>query len=468
MTIWTPALKGNPGPRYLSIAEALAEDVASGRLAAGARLPTHRELADRLGVTVGTVSRAYAEAARRGLISGEVGRGTFVRRLVSEQPSALPQHWSVPEGFVDLSVNHPPEPAGGLMEAALQATLATLSRRERLADLLGYPPEGGAPGHRQAGAAWIARSGLEVPPQQVLVTSGSQHAMTAIFAALLRPGDLVVTEAVTYPGLKALAGLLHMRLQGLAWDQHGLRPDALAAACRTGSVKAVYCVPTLQNPTATVMPEPRRRENAAIARAQGVMIVEDDVHGPLVPDCPRPIAAFAPESSLFLAGTAKSLAPGLRIGYLAAPAAFVSRLAAGIRATTWMASPLTAEIASLWIADGTADRILEGRRKATAERRRVLDAVVGARAERSHPAASHVWLPLPEPWRAESFADELHRRGVAVTPASAFAVARGAAPQAVRICLGAARDLAALESGLRILAETLQGMPAEAPLPAGP
>jgi DNA-binding transcriptional MocR family regulator len=233
-------------------------------------------------------------------------------------------------------------------------------------------------------------------------------------------------------------------------------------------VRAIYCVPTLQNPTATVMPEARRREIAGIARTHGVMIVEDDVHGQLLPERPRPLAAFAPESSLFLTGTAKSLAPGLRIGYLHAPAALVPRLAAGIRATTWMAAPLMAEIATLWIRDGTADRILEGRRRETADRRRVLDRVLGRAAVLSHPAASHVWLPLPEPWRAEPFADELQRRGVAVTPASAFAIARGAAPQAVRICLGPPRDVQTLEGALRTLAETLHGVPAEAPLPAGP
>jgi DNA-binding transcriptional MocR family regulator len=292
--------------------------------------------------------------------------------------------------------------------------------------------------------------------------------MTAAFTTLLRPGDLVITEALTYPGLKALAGLLHLRLQGLACDEHGMRPDAVAAACRAGAVKALYCVPNLQNPTATVMPEARRREIAAIAAAQGVLVVEDDVHGLLLPERPRPLTAFAPDTSLFLTGTAKSLAPGLRIGYLRAPAALVPRLAAGVRATTWMAAPLMAEIATSWIRDGTADRVLEGRRHETAARRRIFDGLLGPAAPASHPAASHVWLPLPEPWRAEAFAEELHRRGVAVTPAAAFVVARGSAPQAVRLCLGGAAGLRELEGGLRVLAETLRGVPAEALLPAGP
>src|SRR5215208_4622386 len=105
MTIWRPALRKGV-PRYLASTEALADDVAGARLAAGAQLPTHRDLADRLGVTVGTVSRAYAEASRRGLITGEVGRGTFVRGRAGGEPGV--SRPAEGDGTVDMSVNHPP------------------------------------------------------------------------------------------------------------------------------------------------------------------------------------------------------------------------------------------------------------------------------------------------------------------------------------------------------------------------
>jgi len=460
MTMWGPELKGRAGPRYLAIAEALADDVASGRLKSGSRLPTHRDLADRLRVTVGTVSRAYAEAAHRGLVSGEVGRGTFVRTPSYEYgpPTAEASH-----GLIDLSLNHPPttldEQRGGLLAKAL----ASLSRRADLARLLGYPPEGGALEHRAAGAAWIARAGLKAAPENVLVSSGSQHGMTAVFAALLRPGDLVLTEALTYAGMKALAGLLHLRLQGLPLDEHGLRPDALLAALRGGAAKALYCVPTIQNPTTAVMPEGRRKEIAAIARSHGVTIVEDDVHGRLHEDPPPPIAAFAPELTCYLTGTAKSIAPGLRIGFMLAPKALVPRIAAGIRATTWMAAPLMAEIASQWITDGTAEQIVKRKRQEAAARQRLAAAVFGRFHFQSHPAAYHLWLHLPEPWRSETFAEEARRRGVAVTPAQAFLVGRIATPHAVRLCLGAPADREQLEKGLRILAGILDSAPDSGP-----
>jgi len=455
--MWQPRLEGRSGPRYRAIAEAIAEDAVRGRLRPGSQLPTHRDLADRLGVTVGTITRAYAEAARRGIVTGEVGRGTFVRGGAGEL-AGFRFAAQAEAGLIDMSVNLPPAPPNPV---ALAQALTTIAAYSGLGSLLDYAPEGGSPEHREAGASWISRSGFEVPPDRVLVSSGSQLGMTAVLSGLLRPGDLVVTEALTYPGMKALASLLHLRLQGLAMDDHGLRPDALRAACRTGSVKALYCVPTLHNPTTSVMPEARRREVVAIARQHDVLIVEDDVHGSLLEDRPPPLAALAPENTVHLSGTAKTLAPGLRIGYVLAPKALVPRLAAAIRTTTWMAAPLLAEIASVWIRDGTADRIVAGNRKESAARHKLARSVLGRFQIQAHPAAHHLWLRLPEGRRSEAFTEQARRAGVAVTPAQAFAVSPGAAPRAVRVCLGVARDRAQLEKGLRILATVLDQGPGD-------
>jgi DNA-binding transcriptional MocR family regulator len=452
VTIWLPRLEGRGGPRYRAIADSLGDDIAAGRLAAGARLPTHRWLADQLGVTVGTVTRAYLEAARRGLLSGEVGRGTFVRQAVVDDTSGEPV-------TLDLAHNHPPMPALGPLSDVLQRTLATLAARPDLSSLLGYPADGGRPSHRDAGASWIERSGLRADPESVLVCGGSQHALTTVLATLFQPGDLLLAEAITYPGLKALANLLHIRLEGLPLDRDGLRPDALEDACGRGGARAVYVVPTIQNPTGNVMSEARRLEIAAIARAHGIAIIEDDIHALLPRERPRPIAAFAPERTYYLTSTSKTLAPGLRVGYILAPPGDAARLAAGVRATTWGAAPLMAEVVSAWIRDGTADALLEARRvEASARQALAAEALAGAEYE-AHPVGYHLWLHLPEPWRSESFAAQAARRGVTVTPAEAFVVGRGAAPHAVRLCLGAPRSREALTRGLRLVAETLAGAP---------
>jgi DNA-binding transcriptional MocR family regulator len=353
VTMWHPDLAGREGPRYLAIVDALAEDVASEALSSGSRLPTHRELAERLGVTVGTVSRAYGEAARRGLVSGEIGRGTFVRSGARAEED--PQEGA---GTIDLAENHPPEPATRPQRAALAASLAALPGRADFGRLLTYPAAGGNPEDREAGAEWIGRAGVKAAADRVLVCTGSQHGLTVVLATLLQPGDLLLTEALTYAGLKSVAGLLHLKVAGLPVDAHGLRPDALEAACRSGAARALYVIPTLHNPTTAVMPLERRREIVEIAERHGLAVVEDDVHGLLPEKRPVPLAALVPDRSYYLTSTSKTLAPGLRIAYVLAPPAMVPRLTDSLRATTWAVAPLTAAIASSWIESGTADAIL--------------------------------------------------------------------------------------------------------------
>jgi len=450
MTIWSPRLEGRKGPRYLAIVESIADDFASGQLRQGTRLPTHRDLADALGVTVGTISRAYAEAARRGLISGEVGRGTFVRGPVPET--------SADDGEVcDLSQNHPPEPAARPQRAALVRALASLTASGDVGRLLDYPAAGGGAADREAGAAWIARAGLEVSPDEVLVCTGSQHGLTIVLATLLEPGDVLLTESLTYAGLQPVAGLLRLRLRGLPIDGHGLRPDALAKACSEGGAKAVYLIPTLHNPTTAVMPEARRREIAAIARAHGLRIIEDDVHGLLATERPAPLATLAPERTYYLTSTSKTLAPGLRIAYVAAPPVDVPRLTASLRATTWAVAPLTAAVASLWIRNGTADAIVAARRlEARARQALARERLTGFDFD-AQPEAYYLWLRLPEPWRSDSFAAEARARHVLVTPAEAFGIGREQMPHAVRVCVGAARSRDTLARGLGTVAELLRG-----------
>lgn len=464
MTSWAPDLAERAGPRYLAIADAIGADAAAGRLLPGTRLPTHRHLADRLGITVGTVTRGYGEAARRGLVSGEVGRGTFVRHVAAS--ADLPLGAAEP-GLVDLSVNYPPVTAADERAPDLAKTLEQLSRRRDLGTLLRYPPEGGAAHHRAAGAEWIRRSGLHADPEDVIVSSGGQHGMTAVLGGILRPGDLVVTETLTYPGLKSLANLMHVRLNGLAMDRQGVRPDSFEAACRAGGVKALYCVPTLHNPTSAVLPEERRRAIAAIARDHDVLVVEDDVHGRLLENGPRPLSTFAPERSVYLTGTAKTVAPGLRVGFIHAPRPLLPKLARAIRATTWMAAPLMAEITAQWIENGTAEEWLRRHRAEAAARQRLAGKFLDGLAWEAHPASYYVWIHLGDHWRAETYAAEARRQGIGVIPASVFQVGRSSG-EAVRVCLGPARDHRELERALGTLASLARGGDAAAAFAAGP
>ena len=458
---WIPDLRQAKGPIYLAIADAVGSDVRSGDLRPGERLPTHRDLAKHLGVNVTTVSRAYAEAGRRGLTEGEVGRGTFVRRR-ERNSTRLETGESTASRRVDFHFNLPAGEPSILDAQTILEELATSDHSRFLHT--GYTTAGTAE-HRAVGAEWIGRSGLSADPARILVCGGAQHAMTITFASLAGPGDLILTEELTYPGMKALASVLGLRLHGLAMDSQGLLPEAFEAACRKSSPKALYCMPTAQNPTGVVMGESRRREVADIARRYGVAIVEDDTYRYLCPEPPAPLSSFAPEASFFLTGTSKNLTAGLRIGYLqapegeATPGALLARLEGNVAALTWMAAPLMAEIASRWIRSGQADEMVAWKRREAVARRRMFDSLLCASHTDSHPGSSHVWLPLPRPWRGEDFVTQAARRGVALTAAEAFVVGRASAPHAVRICLGTPPSRDQVEEGLAVLRDMLAGAP---------
>ena len=446
---WTPAIERGQGPLYLAIADRIGADIAAGRLAAGARLPPQRVLADLLGIDFTTVSRAYAEAARRGLVRSRVGQGTFVRPPLA---AATP-------GGVDLSMNLPPRFEDAALERRLAQSAGLLEESGGLDLLLRYQEPGGALADREAGAQWLAGRVPGLVAERVVVCPGAQGALAATLGLLAAPGETILAEALTYPGFRSLAAQLRLRVAGVAMDAEGIVPGALDAACQTVSPKALYCTPVLQNPTTATMSLARRQQIVAIARRHGAPIIEDDAYGLLPRAAPPALAALAPELVYYIGGLAKVLSPALRIAYLAAPdARQAQRVAAGIRATAAMASPLTAALATRWIGDGTALAVLGAIRAETAARRALAAQYLPEFAARSQPDSFHLWLALPPAWTRADLAGRLRAMGIGVVVSDAFAVT--SAPEAVRIGLGAARTRRELAIGLQAIADLLSQPPA--------
>jgi DNA-binding transcriptional MocR family regulator len=449
MTIKLPPRGQRSGPIYQAIADAIGREIEAGRLKPGARLPTQRVLARQLGVTLTTVTRAYVEAQRRGLLSGEVGRGTFVR------PSALeieaPEH-----GVLDLAVNAlMPLP---YMEE-LADRLATAVPRSAGARIFGYQPHAGARHNRAAGSAWIGWTGLDAPIDRTVVTGGGQHAILVSLMALAKPGDEILVEEFTYPGITDLAGHLHLQLRTVALDRDGIVPESLDEACRTGHPTALYCIASFQNPTAAVMPHDRRNAIAQIAIKHRLTVIEDDVFGFLAPDV-KPLATYLPDDQVFyITSMAKSIAPGIRIGYLLAPASAVERLSVSVLRTMVNAAPAMAELSTSLITDGVAGRIAEWKRKEIAERQTIATRVLAGLDFRSQPNSPHVWVRLPEPWRTEAFVARARHRGILLNSAESFAVGHQTDVQAVRITLGPPSTRSALEDGLAEIVRMLSRVP---------
>ncbi len=458
MTMWTPDISGRTGPRYKAIADALAEDVASGRLATGDRLPTHRELAEQLDLTVGTVTRAYAEAERRGLLRGEVGRGTFVWADDDRFDPLLEPAREADAGLIDLGLNLPLDCEG----PDLAEVLRELGNRTDLDLLLSYQPFTGSDRYRRMGVDWIARHGLTVAPEQVVITAGAQHAIVVALSALCRPGDVVLSEVLTYPGLKTAASLLGLEAAPVTMDEEGLLPDDLDRAVKETGARVLYCMPTLHNPTTATMSAERRAAVAEVARRHDLHVIEDDVHGLLAPNSPPPLMSLIPERTLYIASTSKVLAGGLRVAFVASPRDLVERLAFAVAASMWALPALSLEVAARWIADGTAEVITDRKREEATARQELAQRILPAGRFQTAGQSYFLWLALPAPWRVDHFVRAARDRGVLVASAEAFTTGRAEPPAAVRVSLSAPSERTQVAAGLQTLADMLEQGPAPA------
>ena len=441
--MWRPKL-GDRKNLAAGIVSVLEADVEAGRLVSGEQLPTHRELAEHLKVALGTVTRAYALAQAKGLVTGTTGRGTFV----ATPPAGDGQ-------IIDLSRNliHR-EPRDSDVRKALGAfghvgiSMLLLDEEQDSA---------GVPEHREVAAVWMRRPGFTPAAEDIVVCSGIQHGMHTVLATIAKPGDVLLAESVTYAGMKAIAALLGLQLRGLPMDAMGLDPQALEDACRHGA-KILYTTPTLQNPTSITMPAKRRLEIARIAEKYGLVILEDDVYGFLAPDAPLPLAAYAPGNTYYMLGTSKSIAPGLRVGYLVCPHGMQQRIAYTVRTTIWETSPLMSALLTKWIRDGVADRTIALKRAEISSRNEIARRVFSKIPPPSQ-TAPHWWISPPDVWRAEDLTEECRERRVHITPAAVFAVSREDTPVAVRVCLGLASTRQRLEEGLAIVKEIMERGP---------
>lgn len=454
MTIWRPDPALIRRPAYLSLAEQIARAIEDGRLESGERLPTHRRMADELKLSVQTVSRAYEELIRRGLISGEIGRGSFVQTRRNEpDPPYLPERLGE---VIDLSILKPVCEAMHLEK--LKQGLAWLADNLPASSALSFRPNVVFPRHRAVGVEWLKSCGLDASPQNITLTNGATGGMTVALMSVAPPGSTIATEAIGHHTLVPLATYLGLDLTGLAIDDEGMIPEALDEACRHSSIRAVFVQPSVINPTATLMGEHRRQALAAVARKHDIAIIENDVLGPLVEDRAPPLAAFAPERTLYVTSFSKITAPGLRIGYLAAPDRYVAAVANRHLVSNWMATPMVAEIASRWVTDGTAMELVKWQRAALRERHRIASEVLGDVPCRSHRDSLHLWMPLPDPRTEEGFVAQARLQGVAIAPGLSFRIAQGVWQPAVRISLGSTTE-AELRAGLSVVAKLLLGDP---------
>ena len=444
---WMPALQAQGGPRFLQIADALQAAVANGVLKPGNRLPPQRVLAAQLGVDLTTITRAYDEAKRRQLLQGRGARGTYVAAPKVELSPVL-----------DFSMNTPPPPEGVDFDDLLKQGLAQVLMRSDSDLLMTYHLGGGSHFDRMVGAQWLAPMFGGVDAQHVVVCPGAQAAIAALILAQTQPGDVIVTEPASYPGLRTAALQFGRRVVAVDVDEHGMLPAALEQACAEHAPKLLYLNPTLQNPTGITMSAQRREAIAQIAQRCGVHIVEDDPYWLLADQPPPPMAVLAPEHVFYICTLSKCLTPGLRVAFVLIREPVVrERFLVAMRSFAQMVAPLNAALATQWIGDGSAMRLLEGVRQEARLRHWMARDILAGRYQGAD-GGLHVWLELPRYWNSLQLAHTADSEGIAITPAEAFSMGTEV-PNAIRISLGNIKDRARLRTGLQRLSQLLARRP---------
>ena len=451
LPLWLPRLTAQGGPRFLQIADALQAAVADGSLNPGDRLPPQRRLAAQLDVDLTTITRAYDEARRRHLLEGRGARGTYVAAPKVELASIL-----------DLSMNTPPPPDGVDFDDMLKQGLSQVLMRTDAELLMTYHLGGGSNSDRKAGAQWLEPMFGVLDSEQVVVCPGAQAAIAALILALTQPDDVILAEPTSYPGLRVAATQLGRRIIAVEADKHGMIPKMLNQACCQHKPGLLYLNPTLQNPTAITIPQRRRKELASIAKRCNVRIIEDDPYWLLADAPPPPIAAFAPEQVAYVSTLSKCLTPGLRVAFvLIRDPHERERFLAALRSFALMTTPLTAALATQWILDGSAARLMEGIRKEARLRHWMARDILAGRYSGAGDGL-HVWLELPGYWNSSQLARAADREGIAITPAEAFATDKGSGSgsvNAIRISLGSIKDRERLQAGLQRLSHLLARRP---------
>ena len=435
MTIWLPT-HDRSKPLYLAIADAIGADIDGGALARGDRLPPQRDLAWKLGVTLGTVTRAYKEAELRGLLSGEVGRGSYIR---SGHPvSSITAIAKETDGMIDLTHAIPP-PVVTTQE--FDAALHAVMRDPRKLDLLDYAPPDGFALHKVMAAQWLKRSGIDAQQRDIFITAGAHLGLITVLEAISEPGETVMAEGINYALLRNTFKNAHVEPLPLEMDAEGLTPSAFEHAARTSKSRILYLVPTLQNPTTSTMSMKRREEIVAVARKYKVTIIEDDIFRLLDSRVQPPtFYTIAPELTYHITSLSKTLAPGLRIGFVVTPQGQERSLRAHVRTMASRTVGITGEIARYWIESDVAEIILNRTRRELATLRASFIDVFKNCNFRCEPGAPYAWLELPQHWNPSRFAIALSAQNIKITPGSAFLLVPNLTPRHIRICFGTATE----------------------------
>ncbi len=440
--MWSPDLSTEQGPLYLQLVNKMAQDIETGVLKVGEKLPPQRQLAWHLDINLSTVTKAFQEATKRHLITGEVGRGTYILAKSSEA-ELFNLKQDLDESIIDLSTHVPVAMPNDL---DLENTLNEMMQDDQgLSQYLNYHSPASVLRYRITCSKWLTELGYPIGPESCVATTCAQNALLVSLLSCCRADDTVLVNELTFPGMKAVAKQLSIKLHGIEMDEQGIIPEALALAIRTTHAKVLVSDPTLQNPTSTSMGKQRQQEIIKIIKQNNLLFIEEYVIGALSGQ--PPISTQIKSHSILITSFAKTVAQGIRFAVIAGEHSVLQKILAESHATSWQFSPLMAEIACRWIESGLAKQRMNWQWSEIQKRHRIFKKIFpDTKYNGNKDLCSHVWLPVEG--TAVQAQEKCHQLGVEVVPAGLFAVGRNY-PECIRVSLTAAKSRQQLKIGLQ-------------------
>ncbi|MFN3506376.1 MAG: PLP-dependent aminotransferase family protein [Allorhizobium sp.] len=465
MTNWLPSLDSGTGPLYVRIADDAESAIKTGALPHGTKLPPQRDLAYDIGVTIGTISRAYALLRERGLVTGEVGRGTYVQ--ASGDGNLLPARDPVTINYGGTRAIIPPP--GKLRfdtTAAIDIGQAETVGRIMAEIAAAHPGEISSytrtlsPDWLEAGRRWLSSGNWRPEAEQILPQLGVHAGINAVVAAVSGTGDRIVCEHLTYSQVARSANLMGRQIALVDSDQDGIVPEDFERVCAREHPKAAFIMSSGQNPTLACLPLSRRKDIIDIARKHNVWLIEDYLYGGMIDDRIPLLAELAPDRTFLLNGLSKSVAAGVRGGWVACPPHMSQR----VRVTQKMVSGglpfLLAELSARLVLSGAADEIRSRVLAEIGAREEVVRQLFAGKEFRSHPRLPFFWLKLPEPWMSGTFKQAVLDADVLIDDEDEFKPARSARVfHHVRVGFSEGRERAISLEGLKTVRRILDQSP---------
>ena len=442
---WKPDLSRASGPKYLALVSLMEEDIKNGTLKAGTKLPPQRELADYLNVNLSTISRAFKLCGQKGLLSASVGNGTYVCADVSAETILLCGREN--PRMIEMGALVPQVSGNRLVKTHTERLL----KRPDALNLFSYDDPEGTGRQREAGVAWLQKSGFSTDKDHVLLAAGGQNALTAALGALLERGDKLGTDPLTYPGVKTAAKLLGIHLIPIQNHDYEMTEEGIRYAVQNEKIKGIYVIPDYHNPTSHIMSLETRKLIAALAREKHILVIEDGINNLLTENPLPPIASFAPEQVIYLSSLSKTIAAGLRTAFVHVPDQYHRCLATTLYSMNISISPLLAAVSAGLIADGAADEIIRGRKEELRRRNHIISQSLKGFALDCPPTSPMRYLLLPDYFTGKSFEICAKQAGVQVYGAERFSVGNKPAEKAVRISVITPPSMGDLEEGIRRL-----------------